>query len=58
MDQIKLHYFCSHPELNKFSIVPKGTGFEELLRQPHNRDAFCKKRKIIDSAEEEKKDAL
>jgi putative glutathione S-transferase len=39
MEQIKLHYFASHPELNKFSIVPRGPNFEELLqRQPHKRE--------------------
>lgn len=58
MDQIKLHYFCSHPELNKFSIIPKGTQFEKLLRQPHNRDTISKKRQLEDDYEEEKKDIL
>lgn len=38
MEQIKLHYYCSHPDLNKFSIVPKGNNFEALLQEPHNRD--------------------
>lgn len=37
MDQIKLHYYASHPDLNKFSIVPRGPNFEALLQQPHNR---------------------
>jgi glutathionyl-hydroquinone reductase len=37
MDQIKLHYFASHPDLNKYSIVPKGPNFEAMLLQPHNR---------------------
>ena len=60
MDQIKLHYFCSHPELNKFSIIPQGSGFEELLQQPHNRDVMCKKRKfnVTPELEEEKKDIM
>jgi hypothetical protein len=29
MDQIKLHYFASHPDLNKWSIIPKGVNFKE-----------------------------
>jgi hypothetical protein len=39
MDQIKLHYYASHPDLNKFSIVPRGLNFEQLLQAPHNRAA-------------------
>ncbi|KAL3807341.1 hypothetical protein ACHAXA_011165 [Cyclostephanos tholiformis] len=31
MDQIKLHYYCSHPDLNKWSIVPRGPDFIRLL---------------------------
>lgn len=38
MEQIKAHYFCSHPTLNKYSIIPKGADFIELLEQPHDRD--------------------
>lgn len=40
MDQIKLHYFASHPELNYYSIVPKGPDFLKLLEEPHNRDSL------------------
>jgi glutathionyl-hydroquinone reductase len=40
MDQIKLHYFASHPELNKYSIVPRGPNFEAMLLQPHNRASY------------------
>lgn len=40
MEQIKYHYFCSHVELNKYSIVPRGNNFEELLKEPHNRDSL------------------
>lgn len=32
-EQIKTHYFCSHPDLNMFSIIPIGSNFERLLRQ-------------------------
>lgn len=32
MDQIKAHYYCSHAELNKYSIVPWGPNFMSLLR--------------------------
>ena len=37
MEQIKAHYYCSHPMLNKYSIIPRGPGFVDLLEQPHNR---------------------
>lgn len=35
MEQIKAHYFCSHAELNKFSVIPRGPGFMKLLSQLH-----------------------
>jgi putative glutathione S-transferase len=56
MDQIKIHYFCSHPNLNKYSIIPKGSNFMELLEEPHDRDnlPLTKKRKV--EADDEKKD--
>lgn len=38
MEQIKYHYYCSHVELNRFSIVPFGTGFMRLLKLLHNRE--------------------
>ena len=38
MHQIKVHYYCSHPDLNKWSIVPKGRDFIQLLKESHNRD--------------------
>jgi putative glutathione S-transferase len=34
MDQIKLHYYCSHPDLNKWSIIPRGPDFISLLSAP------------------------
>jgi len=37
MEQIKAHYYCSHPSLNVYSIIPKGPDFESLLPEPHNR---------------------
>ena len=40
MDQIKLHYYASHPDLNYFSIVPRGPDFLKLLEEPHNRDSL------------------
>jgi glutathionyl-hydroquinone reductase len=40
MEQIKAHYYCSHPILNHYSIIPKGTDFCHLLDQPHNRGAL------------------
>ena len=38
MEQIKAHYYCSHPTLNLYSIIPKGADFMKLLEQPHTRD--------------------
>jgi len=38
MEQIKAHYYCSHTELNTYSIIPKGPGFMKLLEEPHNHD--------------------
>jgi len=42
MEQIKHHYYCSHKELNRFSIVPIGTGFMKLLDDQHNREQIGK----------------
>ncbi|EED89782.1 glutathione s-transferase [Thalassiosira pseudonana CCMP1335] len=47
MHQIKEHYYCSHPDLNKYSVIPKGPGFESMLKLPHNRvELESKKRKL------------
>ena len=40
MEQIKAHYYCSHTELNTWSIIPKGPGFMKMLEEPHNRDGM------------------
>ncbi len=40
MDLIKTHYYTSHVELNRHCIIPKGSGFLALLKEPHNRDEF------------------
>lgn len=40
MEQIKAHYYTSHPILNYYSIIPKGNNFIQLLEQPHNRNNF------------------
>jgi putative glutathione S-transferase len=37
MEQIKAHYYCSHPTLNKYSIIPRGPDFIKLLEKPHDR---------------------
>lgn len=37
MDQIKAHFYASHAEWNKYSVIPRGLGFLELLDMPHNR---------------------
>lgn len=44
MRQIKEHYYCSHPDYNRWSIVPRGPDFEKLLQEPHNRDRLKKRR--------------
>ena len=40
MEQIKAHFFASHAEWNKYSVIPRGLGFMELLDMPHDRDSF------------------
>jgi glutathionyl-hydroquinone reductase len=44
MEQIKAHYYTSHPKLNYYSIIPKGNPnyMTELLQQPHHRDTQFK----------------
>jgi putative glutathione S-transferase len=41
MEHCKAHFYCSHAEWNKFSIIPHGLGFVNLLSQPHMRDELC-----------------
>ena len=36
MHAIKFHYYTSHPNLNKWSIIPRGPDFESLLKQDEN----------------------
>ncbi len=38
MKQIKMGYYTSHPDLNRYSIIPRGGDFEDNLKRPHNRD--------------------
>jgi len=40
MEQIKAHYYCSHPSLNKYSIIPRGNNFVKLLEEPHDRETL------------------
>ena len=44
MQQIKAHFYASHAEWNKYSVVPRGLGFMELLDMPHNRQELTKGR--------------
>ena len=37
MDQARAHYYCSHPELNKYSVIPRSKGFMKKLEEPHDR---------------------
>lgn len=57
MHQIKEHYFCSHPELNKWSVVPRGPDFERLLRQPHDRDEVDVRKRRLSRISLEEQDA-
>jgi len=38
MEQIKAHFFGSHAEWNKYSVIPRGLGFIELLDMEHDRE--------------------
>ena len=58
MDQIKEAYYCSHPDLNKFSIVSRGPNFIKLLEEPYNRgwafdnrnhELVCRKFKLVNN---------
>jgi len=40
MEQIKLHYYASHPQLNYYSIIPRGPDFLKLLDEPHDRNSM------------------
>lgn len=40
MEQFKLHYYCSHPTYNHYSIVAKGPDSMTKLKEPHNRAAM------------------
>ena len=37
MEQAQAHYYCSHPELNQYSIIPRSKGFMKKLEEPHDR---------------------
>jgi glutathionyl-hydroquinone reductase len=41
MEHIKTHYYCSHPVLNTYSIIPRGPRFIEMLQKPHNRHTIA-----------------
>jgi putative glutathione S-transferase len=46
MEQIKMHYFASHPDLNRWSIIPKGPDFVKMLEKPHDRESINKRQKL------------
>lgn len=54
MHQIKEHYFCSHPDLNRLSIVPRGPDFERMLKKRLNHDDLGIKRPKISVSDDEK----
>lgn len=39
MQQIKQHYYTSHPTLNHYSVIPRGPDMVGLLEEAHNRDS-------------------
>lgn len=38
MYHIKKHYYCSHPTINRYGIIPVGHPFD--LDAPHGREKF------------------
>lgn len=38
MDHIKTFFFTSKPLMNHYAIIPKGNGFMDKLKEPHNRN--------------------
>lgn len=40
MEQIKAHFYGSHAEWNKYSVIPRGLGFMDLLGMPHGRESL------------------
>ena len=34
MEQIKAHYYASHPDYNRWSVIPRGANFEDRLKEP------------------------
>ena len=40
LDHIKQHYFCSHPTLNAYSIIPRGPDNTIEFNLKHNRDTI------------------
>ena len=40
MDQIKMHYYASHPTLNQWSIIPRGPDTINELQKSHDRDSI------------------
>jgi len=40
MDHIKMHYYTSHPSLNRYAIIPMGQRVTQDMLKPHNRTAL------------------
>lgn len=53
IEQIKAHFFGSHAEWNKFSVIPRGLGFVELLAMPHDRYLLTEEEEETPSYEDE-----
>lgn len=48
MEQIKFHYYTSHPSLNQWSIIPRGSNFVSLLKEEHAASNGNKKQKLCE----------
>jgi putative glutathione S-transferase len=48
MEQIKAHFYGSHAEWNKYSVIPRGLGFMDLLQMPHDRDSLSENRGFLE----------
>jgi putative glutathione S-transferase len=38
MEQIKTHYYSSHPDHKRWSVIPRGANFEDRLKEPSVRN--------------------
>lgn len=43
MEHIKVSYYGNKAKLNYYGIIPEGCGFENMLKEPHNREKLISK---------------